>query len=239
MADGQHQHHDGGSFLPRGRADAKHGCDMDDFDGGNPAAVTMAVRSPQVAPAFSTPAPAPGSPFEWLKKLNLRQSSYGKGSYGTDESTDTPSTASSSSATSTSSSFGIGTADGGGDEGGGGNHAPLSDGAGQHRADVMAVGGQGAVAMTAAHGMCSTCPAPDCPGNGDCLPGATPDMLVYEVQFKRAIRTFLPGEDIDATSISCGVLMKVRTKDKIVQANHVIDRLKKTCGDELRVVQGR
>lgn len=55
-----------------------------------------------------------------------------------------------------------------------------------------------------------TCPAADCPANGDCLPGATPEMLVYEVNFKRATRTFLPGENLDHKSISCGTLLKVR-----------------------------
>lgn len=54
------------------------------------------------------------------------------------------------------------------------------------------------VAITAAHvsslSSSGTCPAPDCPGTEHCLPGATPDMVVYEVRFKRATRIFLPGE---------------------------------------------
>lgn len=53
-------------------------------------------------------------------------------------------------------------------------------------------------AITAAHvsslSSSRTCPAPDCPGTDQCLPGATPDMVVYEVRFKRSTRIFLPGE---------------------------------------------
>ncbi|CAM9227139.1 unnamed protein product, partial [Hapterophycus canaliculatus] len=152
--------------------------------GGSSAAVAIAVRYPPVAHSFSTPPPAPGSPFEWLKKMHLRQSRHGRSSQGVDNGTDTPSTASSSSP------------------------VPRPDGAGRRRADEPPVGSQGEVATTAA-GMCGTCPAPDCPGNGDCLPGATPDMLVYEIRFKRAIRTFLPDENMDPISTSCGVLVKV------------------------------
>ncbi|CAM9576572.1 unnamed protein product [Pylaiella littoralis] len=65
----------------------------------------------------------------------------------------------------------------------------------------------GAAAAAVVVGMC---PALDCPaGSDECLPGATPDMLVYEVDFKRATRTFLPGEELDHENIVCGTLVKV------------------------------
>lgn len=55
-----------------------------------------------------------------------------------------------------------------------------------------------------------TCPAQDCPaGSHNCLHDATPDMLVYEVNFKRATRTFLLGGDLDHNTIVCGTLVKV------------------------------
>eukprot|EP00752_Nemacystus_decipiens_P014641 g13038.t1 len=53
------------------------------------------------------------------------------------------------------------------------------------------------------------CPAADGPANGDCPPGATRDMLVYEVNFKRATRTFLPAKNLNHNCISCGTHMKV------------------------------
>lgn len=54
-----------------------------------------------------------------------------------------------------------------------------------------------------------TCPAADCPANGDCLPGATPEMRVFEVNFKRATRTFLAAKKSNHKSASFGTLMKV------------------------------
>ncbi|CAM9632070.1 unnamed protein product, partial [Scytosiphon promiscuus] len=117
--------------------------------------------------------------------MNLRQSSYGTGSRGVDEGTDTPSTASSSSSASIASSLAIATVDscGGGD--GSKIIASRSEFSGQERAAVAPVGGRAEMVTATADGVCRTCPAPDCPVNGDCLPGATLDMLVYEVQFKR------------------------------------------------------
>ena len=55
-----------------------------------------------------------------------------------------------------------------------------------------------------------TCPAPDCPGNGDCVPSAKADTIAYEVAFKRGKMTFLSGDGLGNADISCGDRVKVR-----------------------------
>lgn len=56
------------------------------------------------------------------------------------------------------------------------------------------------------------CSAQNCPANGSCLGGAAPDTLVYEVDFKRATRTFLPGTELVGKVISRGDTVKVRER---------------------------
>lgn len=123
----------------------------------------------------------PKNPFEWLQ--NLRHVRTGTGN---EKGSSTPRTSRSSSMSSHASPSRLASFVGG------------ADGRSFHQRSDSMLRGAG------------TCPAPDCPGNGDCLPGATPDMLVYEVKFKRATRTFLPGDFLSDTTISCGDRMKVR-----------------------------
>lgn len=66
---------------------------------------------------------------------------------------------------------------------------------------VAEVGDAAAAVRVSPNAFARTCPAPDCPGTENCLPGATPNMVVYEVKFKRATRRFLPGEGFSA---DCG-----------------------------------
>lgn len=54
------------------------------------------------------------------------------------------------------------------------------------------------------------CPAPDCPGRGDCVLGATADTVAYEVTFKRGKMTFLLGDGLGDEGISCGDRVKVK-----------------------------
>lgn len=59
--------------------------------------------------------------------------------------------------------------------------------------------------------MCKAgCPAPDCPGKGDCVPGATADTVAYEVTFKRGKMTFLLGDGLGDEGIFCGDRVKVK-----------------------------
>ncbi|CAM9386759.1 unnamed protein product [Ectocarpus sp. 6 AP-2014] len=180
-----------GSCPTLGRADsfslsaADYTCIKSCIDDGNPmaaAAAAMHSRSPAFGPSSSTVLQPPNNPLEWLQNFNLRQSRKGSGCDGNDEGTNTPSTSRSSSASSSPPCLG------------------------SRGGSSLAVPRAGAAAAAAAAG---ACPAADCPANGDCLPGTTPDTLVYEVRFKRATRTFLSEENLDPRSISCGTVVKV------------------------------
>ena len=146
--------------------------------------MTALLRSPLA----TTVLPKPKNSLEWLQ--NLRQARAGTG-LGKDKGPGTPRTSRSSSVSSLASPSRL--------------SALVSAGAGDRgavchlRSEAMV---RGAVGL---------CPAPDCPGVGDCVPGATPGMLVYEVKFKRATRTFLLGETLRDEDVSCGDLMKVRS----------------------------
>lgn len=185
---------EGGSCPTLGRADsfslsaAEYACTKNGVDGGNPmVAAAMHSRSPAFGPSSSTVLQPPNNPQEWLQNFNLRQSRKESGSDGNDEGTNTPRTSRSSSASSSPPS--------------------LSSCGGSS----LAVPQAGAAAAT------GSCPATDCPANGDCLPGTTPDTLVYEVRFKRATRTFLSEENLDPRSISCGTLVKVSSASSLCQ----------------------
>ncbi|CBN78603.1 conserved unknown protein [Ectocarpus siliculosus] len=181
-----------GSCPTLGRADsfslsaADYTCTKSGIDDGNPmaaaAAAAMHSRSPAFGPSSSTVLQPPNNPLEWLQNFNLRQSRKGSGSDGNDEGTNTPRTSRSSSASSSPPCLG------------------------SRGGSALAVPRAGSAAAAAAAG---ACPAADCPANGDCLPGTTPDTLVYEVRFKRATRTFLSEENLDPRSISCGTVVKV------------------------------
>lgn len=79
-------------------------------------------------------------------------------------------------------------------------------------ASLLSAGGDGGLLDQRAdpEKMCRAgCPAPDCPGKGDCVPGATADTVAYEVTFKRGKMTFLPGDGLGDEGISCGDRVKV------------------------------
>lgn len=151
------------------------------------------VSPPAAAPGVL---PKPKNPFEWLQRL--QQSRGGKEKCPT-----TPRTSRSSSMSSLASPARLAALMGGAPAAAAGDGSSRACGGGHQRSDSMAATRGGVV-----YGA-GVCPAPDCPGNGDCLPGATPDMLVYEVKFKRATRTFLLGDAMDHGSTCCGDRVKV------------------------------
>lgn len=145
--------------------------------------------SPPVAVAGVLPRPK--NPFEWLQRLHQTRN-------GKEKCPTTPRTSRSSSMSSLASPARLAALVGGAPAPGDGRAC-----GGHQRSESMAT------TRSIVYGA-GNCPAPDCAGNGDCLPGATPDMLVYEVKFKRATRTFLLGDMMDHNSICCGDRVKVR-----------------------------
>lgn len=170
-----------------------------DGGGGNaPVAFPRPPWSPRAAPS-STAVSTPRNPQQWLNNFELRQSSSVSGGGGAASLECLP-------------------------------PSVLSLASNSRISNVVVVGGGGGVTSAVARedfppGLAASllphvegrvvavgvCPAADCPVNGDCLPGATPEMLVYEMNFKRATRTFLPAEKLKNESILCGALMKVST----------------------------
>lgn len=147
--------------------------------------------SPPVAAAGVLPRPK--NPFEWLQRLHQTRN-------GKEKCPTTPRTSRSSSMSSLASPARLAALVGGAPAPGDGRAC-----GGHQRSESMAT--------TRDILYCAgSCPAPDCAGNGDCLPGATPDMLVYEVKFKRATRTFLLGDMMDHSSTCCGDRVKVRVR---------------------------
>ena len=67
-----------------------------------------------------------------------------------------------------------------------------------------------------------TCPAPDCPGNGDCVPSAKADTVAYEVAFKRGKMTFLSGDGLGNADIFCGDRVKMRVAASIYARSRAV-----------------
>ena len=158
--------------------------------GGDHQHMTTALLPSPLPPATLAPLapPMPKNSEEWLQNLDHTR----VGGKGKDKSPGTPRTSRSSSMSSLASPSRLSALVGAGDR--------------------RSVCGLRSEAMVA--GAMGLCPAPDCPGVGDCLPGAMPEMLVYEVMFKRGTRTFLLGEALRDENMSCGDFIKVRKTER-------------------------
>lgn len=161
----------------------------DDGGGVNPSVVTP----PRTAP--STAVSTPTNPQQWLENFSLRLSTSASGVGAAALESPSPSVLPLASNSRTSTLGGV--------DGGSVTSAAAGEAASPGLTDSLLPRVECRAAAAGA------CPAADCPANGDCLPGATAEMLVYEVNFKRATRTFLPAENLDHKSILCGTLMKV------------------------------
>lgn len=154
--------------------------------GGNGGGVSPVMLPP------STARPAPSNPHQWLESFNLRRSRSGASG-----SEDAAGLESPPPVLPLLSNPRVSIA------GGGVTSVAAGEAGSPGLADSLLPQAEGRVVAV------GTCPAADCPTNGDCLSGATLEMLVYEVNFKRATRTFLPGESSNQRSISCGTLVIV------------------------------
>ena len=197
------------------------------FGGGGGEPIPPTSRSPpfatsaaaaESAAAGASAMSTPKNPLEWLQNLNLRQSRNGSGE-GDDRGATPPRTSRSNSGSPLANDSDIGAA-------GGAVSTAAFDMAGfSGRSELLPSQGQRKAAVAAAVAAAAgSCPAPDCTANSDCVPGASPETLVYEVNFKRATRTFLPGDKLNHDCISCGALMIVSETAREARKFTILER---------------
>lgn len=174
------------------RGQVQHGC-------GRSSPLLQQPSTRTTPPPMLLKPPSPRNPMEWLQGLHRTRRSTTAISNDSVSGSTTPPTVRDSSVSSMAPSPAHG--------------GVAADGNGCLLSPTAAV----AAARTFPAVLVGRCLAPDCPCTGNCLPDATPDMLVFEVKFKRATRTFLPsilangagGDDNHSGAICCGDRVKV------------------------------